>query len=110
MKNVDTIRLHPTNSTLSSWKTGVLAYGYTWVNAMYCHFENNEIGFHFNAVGVSVSHTLYTGNQFVNNSTAVLLESVPIDVSMKFGECVFSGNGTDIDNRCNQAVDISEAT
>lgn len=103
-------RLHLTNCTIAGWKTGVLAYGYTWVSAMYCRFENNEIGFQFNADGVSVSHTLYTGNQFVNNSTAVLLESVPTDVSMKFGECVFSGNSTDIDNRCNQAIDISEAT
>ena len=28
---------------------------------------------------------------------------------MDFGGCVFTDNGTDIDNRCSQPVDISQA-
>lgn len=102
-------RVHLTDCNISGWKTGVLAYGYTWVNAMHCRFENNTVGFHFNADGVQVSHTQYTGNEFVNNGTAVLLESVPSDVTLTFGECLFSSNETDIDNRCGQTVDISTA-
>lgn len=37
------------------------------------------------------------------------MESVPTDVTMKFADCLFSGNGTDIDNRCGQQLDISQA-
>lgn len=103
-------RLHLTNCNITGWKTGVLAYGYTWVNVQTSHFANNTVGFHFNADGSQVSHTLYTGNEFVNNGTAVLLESVPTDVAMTFGDCLFSGNDTDIDNRCDQSLDVSGAT
>lgn len=102
-------RLHLTNCTVSGWKTGVLAYGRTWVNCMDCRFEDNQVGFHFNAEGNAVSHTTYSDNEFTNNGTAVLLESVPTEVSLKFPGSMFSGNGTDIDNRCNQALDISQA-
>ena len=88
----------------------MLAYGRTWVNCMNCRFEDNQVGFHFNATDDAVSHTTYSDNEFINNGTAVLLESVPTDVSLKFPGSVFSGNGTDIDNRCDQDLDISQAT
>lgn len=42
-------QLHLTSCTVSGWKTGVLAYGTTWVNAMDCRFEDNQVGFRFNA-------------------------------------------------------------
>ena len=29
---------------------------------------------------------------------------------MTFGDCLFSGNDTDIDNRCDQSLDVSGAT
>lgn len=102
-------RVHLTNCTISGWKTGVLAYGNTWVNAIDCRFEDNQVGFHFNATDDTVSHTTYSDNEFINNGTAVLLESVPTDVSLKFPRSVFSGNGADIDNRCDQDLDISQA-
>ncbi len=102
-------RVHLTDCTISGWKTGVLAYGDTWVNAMHCRWENNQIGFHFNADGSRVSHTQYTGNQFIGNGTAVLLENVPTDISLKFADCRFAGNDVDIDNRCQQELDISQA-
>lgn len=102
-------RVHVTNCSFTGWKAGVLAYGNTWVNVQTSHFEDNGIGFHFNAEGVSVTHTQYTGNEFVNNDTAILLESVPSDVTMHFAKCLFEGNGVDIDNRCDQSTDISQA-
>ncbi len=102
-------RVHLTNCTISGWKTGVLAYGRTWINCMNCRFEDNKVGLHFNATDDAVSHTIYSDNEFTNNGTAVLLESVPTDVSLKFPGSVFSGNGTDIDNRCAQDLDISQA-
>lgn len=102
-------RVHLTDCNISGWRTGVLAYGSTWVNTMDCRFEDNKIGFHFNASGGSVSHSTYTGNEFIRNGTGVLLESVPTDIALKFPKCIFSGNGTDIDNRCGQELDLSQA-
>lgn len=52
-------RVHLTNGTSSGWKTGILAYGNTWVNAMDCRFEDNKVGFHFNSTADAVSHTIY---------------------------------------------------
>lgn len=46
---------------------------------------------------------------FIGNGTGVLLERVPSDQTLVFNDCLFSRNGTDIDNRCGQAVDITEA-
>lgn len=102
-------RLHLIGCTVTGWKTGFLGYGDTWVNITDCRFEGNGIGFHFNSGGVSVSHTQYNGNSFIDNQTAVLLERVPTDTLLDFGQCIFSGNETDIDNQCNQPLDISEA-
>ena len=102
-------RLHITGCRFFGWKTGVLGYGYSWVNIQDSRFESNRTGFHFNSTGGIVTHTQFTGNEFINNETAVLLESVPTDVTMTFAGCSFAGNTTDIDNRCDQDIDISEA-
>jgi len=51
----------------------------------------------------------YMGDVFRNNGTAVLLERVPNRMALSFHDTVFSGNGTDIDNRCGQELDLSEA-
>ena len=52
----------------------MLAYGTTWVNAMDCRFEDNQVGFRFNAEGTVVTHTQYANNEFFHNGTAVLQE------------------------------------
>ena len=102
-------RVHLTNCKISGWRTGLLAYGTTWVNATDCVFEDDQVGFHFNAAGATVTHTTYRGNTFRRNGTAVLLESVPADAGLRFPDCLFSGNGVDIDNRCGRELDISRA-
>lgn len=93
----------------SNWKTAALCYGNVWINTTDCVFEHNGIGLHYNSTDTTPSDTHFTDNTFTGNTTAVLLEQVPSDVKMNFGGCVFSGNETDIDNRCEQALDISEA-
>ena len=67
------------------------------------------MGFHFNSDGDYVSHSMYNDNVFRDNGTAVLLERVPSDVALNFQGSIFAGNGTDIDNRCGQPVDVSQA-
>ena len=54
----------------------MLAYGTTRVNTMDCRFEDNQVGFRFNAEGTVVTHTQYANNEFFHNGTAVLLKSV----------------------------------
>jgi hypothetical protein len=92
----------------SGWRTGVLVQD-AWVSAFDCTFEENEIGLHFNNdTGISID-SRYTRDVFRNNGTAVLLERVATGESLSFPEAVFSGNGTDIDNRCGLELDLSEA-
>ena len=102
-------RVRTENCRFSSWKTAILAYGDTWVNTVGCTFEDNETGLHYNAGGGFGSDTRFTGNTFRGNTTAVLLEKVSADLLMDFSDCLFERNGTDIDNRCDQPVSISQA-
>lgn len=68
------------------------------------------MGICFDAVDAPlVSDDFYTNDVFQNNETAVLLERVSGDTSLKFYGSRFTGNGTDIDNRCGQALDLSDA-
>ena len=94
-----------------NWKTAVLGYGAVWTNVTDCVFEDNGIGFHFNARDSEyiASDTHFTGNEFTGNDTAVFLEAVPTDVKMDFGQCVFTDNGADIDNPDQQPIDITQA-
>lgn len=97
------------NCSFTNWKTGVLGYGNAWVNVISCQFENNQVGFHFNSTGQSASHSMYNDNLFANNGTAVILENVPTELALNFENSRFVGNGADIDNQCNQALDITRA-
>lgn len=92
----------------SGWRTGVLVQD-TWVSTFDCTFEENEIGLHFNHDSGNPMDSRYMGDVFRNNGTAVLLERVSTKESLSFPEAVFSGNGTDIDNRCGLELDLSEA-
>lgn len=102
-------RVHLTDCRVSGWETGVLAHGKAWFNADECVFEDNTVGFHFNASAGNPSDTQYTENIFRNNGTAVLLEQVPNDVSLKFPGSRFKDNGTDFDNRCGHDLELDEA-
>ena len=97
------------NCSFTGWRTGVLGYGAVWVNVIGCFFQDNEVGFHFNSDGLYASHSMFNDNTFLNNGTAVLLEQVPTDTALNFQGSRFTGNGVDIDNRCGQPLDISQA-
>lgn len=93
----------------TNWKTAILGYGNTWVNATDCLFEDNKTGLHFNSTDFSPSDSRFTDNTFTGNGTAVLLENVPSQTKMDFSGCTFSKNILDIDNPCRQPLDISRA-
>ena len=102
-------RINFTGCYFAGWRTGVLCYGSSWVNAKSCTFENNTAGFHFNAVSDSSNDHMYSDNLFQSNETAILLERVPGDQALYFNGTRFSRNGTDIDNRCGHEVSIADA-
>jgi hypothetical protein len=102
-------RINFNHCQFTGWRTGVLCYGSSWVNIKDSVFEDNAVGFHFNSTSDNRNDHMYSGNLFRRNGTAVLLESVPGDQALYFEGARFSRNGTDIDNRCGQKVDISQA-
>ena len=93
----------------AGWRTGVLCYGNSWVNIKNSVFEDNTVGFHFNSTSDNRNDHMYSGNLFQRNGIGVLLENVPGDQALYFEGTRFSRNGTDIDNRCGQQIDISQA-
>lgn len=103
------VRTKMTNCRVSGWETGYEAIGEAWIDAFETVFEGNAVGLRFSSDGSRVMDNLYSDNIFRNNGTAILLESVPTDVMLKFTGTRFTGNGTDIDNRCDQPLDLSGA-
>ena len=93
----------------SGWRTAVLGYGTAWVSLSGCDLRDNTVGFHFNSTGQSANDSLYTDNVFQRNTTAMLLENVPTDMTLDLAGCRFSGNGINIDNRCGHPLDLSQA-
>ena len=103
-------RFHLTNCQVSGWETGFLGTENAWINADETVFSDNTVGLCFNTLDTPlVSDDFYTDNLFRNNGTAVLLESVGSPTSLSFPGTRFTGNGTDIDNRCGQALELSRA-
>ena len=81
-----------------------------WINADETTFADNTVGMCFDAEDTPlVSDNFYSDDTFQNNKTAILLKRVSSDTSLKFPGTRFTGNGTDIDNRCGQTLELEEA-
>lgn len=102
-------RIHLTGCRVAGWETGFLADGNAWIVASETVFEDNVVGLCFDAEQGSVSDPFYLNDTFRNNSTAVLLERVPNGTPLSFPDTLFEGNGTDIDNRCGQTLELDGA-
>ena len=99
-------RLHLTNCRLSGWDTAVFCAESAWVNTDQCIFSDNGVGLHINNAESNISDSQFEGNTFQNNQTAVLLEQMGVETPLKFPGTLFTGNGTDIDNRCGQELEL----
>ena len=64
---------------------------------------------HYNTNQVSFFNGISPDNIFLHNGTAILIEGEPTEDILELSGCRFEGNGTDIDNRCGQPLDISQA-
>lgn len=105
----DGVRIHLTDCRVTGWETGFLADGNAWIVASGTVFEHNAVGLCFDAEQGIVSDNYYMNDTFRNNGTAVLLERVPNDTPLSFPGTLFTGNGTDIDNRCGQELELEGA-
>lgn len=102
-------RMHLTDCRVSGWDTGVLAHTDAWFKADETAFEDNAVGFCFDAEYGSPSDNRFISDVFRNNGTAVLLERVPNGTPLEFSGSQFEGNGQDIDNRCGQKLELEGA-
>lgn len=106
----DGTRFHLVNCQVSGWETGFLATEGAWINASETRFTDNGVALCFDITGTpTVSDAEYSDNVFENNGTAVLIEQIPQDTILKFPGSRFTGNNTDIDNRCGQSLDTSKS-
>lgn len=105
-------RTYTVNCSFTGWKTAMLCHGtgnFGGIAFEDCCFEDNTVAVHFNTNEINIFRSFFTGNEFIHNGTGILLEGIPTTVTMNFENSLFSGNGTDIANRCNQPLDISKA-
>ena len=102
-------RVHLTGCAFTGCRSAVLPHRDFCLNFRYCEFTDNEVGFHFNTSQSNVIRSQFDGNRFTENGTAILWEGTPVDMAISFLESVFTHNGTDIDNRSGQSIDISRA-
>lgn len=99
-------RLHLTNCRFSGWDTAVFCSETAWVNTGQYIFSDNGADFYINNAEPNISDSRFEGNTFQGSQTAVLLEQVGVETLLKFPCTRFSGNGTDIDNRCSQELEL----
>ncbi len=84
--------------------TAILANNGAWPIVFGCTFKKCIVGIHFNSEEASAKSALYSGDSFIDNEVGVLLEKVPGPTDLHFEQCVFEGNGTDIDNKADIEV------
>ena len=97
------------NCAFTGWDTGALAQDHAWISAQFCTFEDNVVGLEFNFGTSHYSAPAYTGNQFLNNETALLLTRMTGQEVLDFQYSSFLGNEVDIQNVCDHPVDVSGA-
>ena len=99
--------------TFTGWRTALMCHG-TGADGGICYtecrFEDNEVAVHYNTNRTNFFNSVAPDNQFLRNGTAILIEGEPVDQTMGLPGCRFEGNGTDIDNRSGQPLDISQAS
>lgn len=95
--------------TVENWQTGAETSGSGSIGLEDCVFSGNRTAVRWN------SESLYTFSgdvlrtEFRDNGVAYQIENLPGKLGLTFPNCVFSGNGTDIENRTDIPVDLSDA-
>lgn len=81
----------------------------SWVNATGCTFRGNDVGLWLdNRGGATCSGSYYGDSVYEDNSTAVRIAAMPGIETLDFNNCVFRGNGVNVENAAGYAVDLSQ--
>ena len=96
----------------TGWRTAFLCHGTGATDGIAytsCIFEDNDVAVHYNTNRINMFNSVCPDNAFLRNGTGLLIEGVPVEQALGLPGCRFEGNGTDIDNRSGQPLDISQA-
>ena len=74
-----------------------------------CLFADNDIAVHYNTNQINMFNSICPDNVFLRNGTGLLIEGISAEDDLGLPGCQFEGNGTDIDNRSGQPLDLSQA-
>lgn len=81
----------------------------SWVNATGCTFRGNDVGLWLdNRGGATCSGSYYGDSVYEDNGTAVRIAAMPGIETLDFNNCVFRGNGVNVENAAGYAVDLSQ--
>ena len=73
-----------------------------------CTFENWEIGAYGGLGSATCSGSYYGDSVYEDNGTAVRIAAMPGTETLDFNNCVFRGNGVNVENAAGYAVDLSQ--
>lgn len=91
-----TASLYLSDCVLRGWDTAAFSGDGSWISALGCTFEKNDVGLHFNTKNANNIGLSYHENRFLNNGTGLLIEALPRVGQPDFIGCLFSGNSEDI--------------
>ena len=95
--------------TFENWKIGAYGGLGSWVNATGCTFRGNGVGLWLDNRGdATCSGSYYGDSVYEDNGTAVRIAAMPGTETLDFNNCVFRGNGVNVENAAGYAVDLSQ--
>ena len=95
--------------TFENWEIGAYGGLGSWVNATGCTFRGNGVGLWLdNRGGATCSGSYYGDSVYEDNGTAVRIAAMPGTETLDFNNCVFRGNGVNVENAAGYAVDLSQ--
>lgn len=93
--------------TIRDWEIGIWAKRHA--EPMNTVFENNGVGLRYETDTFFFDFDLFPGNTFRNNDVGVHIKQLVGEAPLRYDDCLFSGNGTDIVNDTTHVVDTSKA-
>lgn len=95
--------------TFENWEIGAYGGLGSWVNATGCTFRGNGVGLWLDNRGdATCSGSYYGDSVYEDNGTAVRIAAMPGTETLDFNNCVFRGNGVNVENTAGYAVDLSQ--
>ena len=84
------------------------AHDGSWIAPTDTVFENNGIAYLFDSGRSKMTAPIFETDSFLNNGVALSLVTVPGAETLSFPDCVFSGNGVNIDNPTGHGIDLRD--